>query len=332
MINIPIKFKLLFPNYRSKWLNKCKFIIDHIELLSHHVEFGSDDTDPWIKINDNGFKIYGFWSNKETDEIFDIIYPSLPHSLERKFLRIMVDYISRYVYPHMRPDLYVKGANPSQMFGFHGQHKENIRNIEDPKIRNIFKEIFTPRENDVIINCGAYIGMGDISVSLNIPDGHIFAIEANSECYRLMLKNFTTNNISNATPIHRAVWNDEIEIEMESVYAQKNSIVSDIVQGSYREKVMSITIDTVVTQRKISKVDMLSLTLNGAEIEALIGAAEVLTNLRPRVVLAGWYRRDGKRVCDKAKEILEKFDYYVHIGKRGSVLALPRELVLTSST
>ena len=42
---------------------------------------------------------------------------------------------------------------------------------------------------------------------------------------------------------------------------------------------------------------MISLTLNGA-MEALIGAKETLENLRPRLRIAGWYKRDEEYICN----------------------------------
>ena len=70
---------------------------------------------------------------------------------------------------------------------------------------------------------------------------------------------------------------------------------------------------------------MISLTLNGAEVEALIGAEKTLTNLRPRLRIAGWYQRDNEFICDICKRYLEKLNYFVYIGARRGVLAVPKE-------
>ena len=69
---------------------------------------------------------------------------------------------------------------------------------------------------------------------------------------------------------------------------------------------------------------MLSLTLNGAEVEALEGAKQTLKNLRPRIRLAGWYSRGGKKISELAREQLLTFGYQVFIGPRGNTLAVPR--------
>jgi hypothetical protein len=64
-----------------------------------------------------------------------------------------------------------------------------------------------------------------------------------------------------------------------------------------------------------------------AEVEALGGAKNSLSNLRPRIRLAGWYSRSGRKISEITKEILEQYDYYVFIGKRGNVMAIPRECI-----
>ena len=79
-------------------------------------------------------------------------------------------------------------------------------------------------------------------------------------------------------------------------------------------------------ENKLDKLDMLSLTLNGAEVEALGGATETLTNLRPRIRLAGWYTRDGKKISEITKKIIEKYDYRVFVGPRNNVMAIPIEM------
>jgi FkbM family methyltransferase len=164
-------------------------------------------------------------------------------------------------------------------------------------------------------------------MSSDIPNGHLYSVEANSACYHLLSRNISENGINNITPIFRAVWNEEIEMELESKYAQDNSLVSEVVHGTKTENIRTITIDQIINEYKLEKLDMLSLTLNGAEVEALGGAKNALSNLRPRIRLAGWYSRSGRKISEITKEILEQYDYHVFIGKRGNVMAIPRECI-----
>jgi FkbM family methyltransferase len=326
MINIPVAIKILVPGYRKKWYNRSKAMIDTINRVFPNIQFGDDDDGPWIEVDKCNYRMHGFWSSSERDT-YKILKPMLPVGLEERYMRIIIDYMSRFLYPHMRPDLKLKGYDDIQMFGFHGQHKDAISDIESDNDRRILLDIFNPLDDDIIINCGAYAGFGDMRMSSDIPNGHLYSVEANSACYHLLSRNISENGINNITPIFRAVWNEEIEMELESKYAQDNSLVSEVVHGTKTENIRTITIDQIINEYKLEKLDMLSLTLNGAEVEALGGAKNALSNLRPRIRLAGWYSRSGRKISEITKEILEQYDYHVFIGKRGNVMAIPRECI-----
>ena len=85
--------------------------------------------------------------------------------------------------------------------------------------------------------------------------------------------------------------------------------------------------DSIVNNNNLKKVDMISITLNGAEVEALLGAELTLSKFRPRLRLAGWYQRDNKFISDICKSYLENFNYHVYVGARRGVLAVPRERI-----
>ena len=326
MINLPIFIKTLVPGYRKKWNNQTKAMVDTINQVIPHIRFGEDSDGPWIETDDNNYRMHGFWASSEI-ETYRILKPILPSSLDEKYMRIMIDYMSRFLYPHMRPDLKLSGYSYEQMFGFHGQHKDAIADIDSGKNREILEDLFNISDDDIIINCGAYLGFGDMRISSDIPNGHIYSIEANSACYHRLSRNIYENDINNVTPIHRAVWDQDIEMDLESEYAQSNSLVSEVVCGTYTEKVRTITIDQIAEEYNLDKLNMLSLTLNGAEVEGLNAAKETLSNFRPRIRLAGWYSRDGRTIAEITKNILEQYDYRVFIGKRNNVMAVPREAI-----
>ena len=113
-------------------------------------------------------------------------------------------------------------------------------------------------------------------------------------------------------------------MELESGYAQDNSLVASLVgQADRRQMVETATIDSLVERFDLDRVSMLSLTVNGAEVEGLLGAEKTLNEHRPRIRLAGWYYRDGRRIADITAEILAKHNYQTFIGPRGNTMAVP---------
>ena len=180
------------------------------------------------------------------------------------------------------------------------------------------------RAHPLKIQFQGFLGFGDLRMAEEISRGHIYAVEADRECFDLLVRNASENDAKNITPINRAAWNDESELELESGFAQANSLVKEVHQAETTQLVRTTTIDLLVSEYGIEKLDMISLTLNGAEVETLEAAGETLSRLRPRIRLAGWYSRGGRKIWEITKQQLEAHGYEVFVGDRGNLMALPR--------
>lgn len=299
-------------------------MLREIEAIAPRLSFGVDD-DPWILL-ENGPRLYGYFTEPKNEEAFYILKPYLPPNLPRSHFRLVKDCINRYIYPHMRPDLRPSCNGVEEMFGFHGQHKDTIDDTKDTERRNILSAAFVLRPDDVILDCGAFLGFGDLRVAHDTHQGHIYAIEADADCHRLLQRNISENQASNISSVHRAVWNCETELELESDFAQANTLLPDVHRGRYTQKTPTITVDGAVALFGIERLDFLSLTLNGAEIEALQGARNTLKLLQPRIRIAGWYKRGERSVAEHCESILEDAGYSVYLGHRSGVLAIPRKM------
>ncbi len=157
-------------------------------------------------------------------------------------------------------------------------------------------------------------------------DGRIIAVEANKDCHALLSRNLAHNGINTVTARHNGVWKEAGMLNLETGYAQANSLVEEVHKGERQQIVETISIDGIVAAENLDRVSMLSLTLNGAEVEAIEGAVDTLTRLRPRIRLAGWYSRGGEKIGQITKRQLEAYDYDVFVGPRGNTMALPREM------
>ena len=288
------------------------------------LRYGVEKDIPWIETKDNKVKLFGFLTEKKNEDVFRILGHTIPSDIPVTHFRLVKDYLNRYIYPHMRPDLKPEGFIVDQMFGFHGQHKDSIVDLPNSTLHSELIEMFIPKLGENIIDCGCFLGFGELRIAPEIGHGRIFAVEAYSLCYELLNKNMQYINVENVTTIHRAVWNKELELDLQSDFAQANSLLSEVHKGKTTERVRTTTIDKIVDDYNLEQVDMLSLTLNGAEVEALEGAKQTLKNLRPRIRLAGWYSCGGKKISELAREQLLTFGYQVFIGPRGNTLAVPR--------
>jgi len=323
MIPLPLAVKLMLPGYRGRWRARYACMLAELEVLARQLGYGEEDGTPWIELAETGLRFHGFRTEQKNAEVFRILRGALPTGIPLSHFRLVKDCLNRYVYPHMRPDLKPAGYAVEVMFGFHGQHKDSIADLPDLDVRENLSRAFEPRPDDVFIDCGPFLGFGELRIAPALPQGHIYAVEADRTCHALLTRNMLHNGITNVTPLHRAVWDSETELELQSDFAQANSLVAEVYKATTTEQVKTITVDRIVETYGLTKLDMLSLTLNGAEVEAIKGAQRTLTDLRPRIRLAGWYTRGGRKISAITKEQLEAFGYQVFIGSRGNTMALP---------
>jgi len=316
--------KNLVPGYRDRWRHRYAALLKAIHETAPTLSFSERDAMPEVHANDSGVRLLGMWTGEKDGELFDNLRPDLPLSLKREYFRLMRDYLTRYSFPHLRPDLKPYPMPAEQMTGFHGQQKDSIQDMPDKNDRSLLLEHFSLRCDDVIIDCGAFLGFGEVRLAPDLTSGRIIALEASADCHAVLSRNLDANDAGNITPLHAAIWNEVGEMELESGYAQDNSLVSELVnRGEHRQKVETTTIDSLVERFDLDRVSMLSLTVNGAEVEGLLGAEKTLNELRPRIRLAGWYYRDGRRIADITAEILKKHNYRTFIGPRGNTMAVP---------
>ena len=111
---------------------------------------------------------------------------------------------------------------------------------------------------------------------------------------------------------------------------QANSLIPEVVEDAVHnnhkdQSVITKTIDDVVDEYDLKSVDMISLTINGAEPNALKGGLNTINKYRPRLRFAGWYVRNGKSVASVCRPLLEELGYQVLINHNNGVMACALE-------
>jgi FkbM family methyltransferase len=154
------------------------------------------------------------------------------------------------------------------------------KNIKYPlKLRNgtvdigVCKLVLVNREYDVqanklpqiILDAGANIGCASIWFANKYPDAKIISIEAQQENFELLKENvFPYKNI---IPIHAAIWNESgifLDIELEDGKYQDGFTVKETNKNG---SVKSITIDKIMQDFNLERIDILKMDIEGAEKE-----------------------------------------------------------------
>ena len=339
-----MSFSLLFrrlqshiPKYKKTWLEETSVFKRWLYKAHEEFELSWENELPTAR-NQNGLYLTGM-KNTKRDQLLMIKIgkDSIFRNFDPEHFRILADIVTRYYFPHLLPNLCPMhltspNKNEAYMEGFHGQHRDTTADVTNTKLKEQISEIFKPKNNEIVIDCGAFIGFGAISYASKVQDTKIIAVEANDQCLELLSKNIKANKSKIIVPLKAAIWSESnLEVDLTTGGAQANSLIPGVISKTGkitgREIIKTKTIDDVVNEFNLTKVDMLSLTVNGVEPEALLGAKNTLSEKRPRIRLAGWYQRDEKTIARICKPLLEKHDYFVHIGKRNGVMAFPKELI-----
>lgn len=274
---------------------------------------------------ENGLSFTTFISDDNTfRHLHDLLSKEKKKEFELNSIKCLKDIVMRYNYPHM--DLISVPPFPFETRKlWHKQHYEQIDDFQVTEGEKRFlKEIFSFREGDCILDLGAHTGFGSLAISQRIGrSGKIASVEADPICFSYLKKNVSNNNSKNIIPLQYAIWNEEKEIEFFKSSFQSNSIISSTIgKNASSVKVKSISIDELFNILGWKKIDYISLTINGSEIEALEGAHQVLAafpNLKLNI--CGWYERDNQKIHKTIVPFLEKKGFRCYTGHEGRVLA-----------
>lgn len=126
---------------------------------------------------------------------------------------------------------------------------------------------FEIKNNDVIIDIGAHVGLFSLFASQFCKDGKIYCFEPIKENYEILLDNIDLNKIKNIIPLNLAVSkkNGYVKIFLNS----DESAHSIFPHGDTFIEVKSNTIETIFDEHEIEKCDLMKIDCEGAEYEII---------------------------------------------------------------
>ncbi|KAA6439421.1 FkbM family methyltransferase [Dyadobacter flavalbus] len=147
---------------------------------------------------------------------------------------------------------------------------------------NTYNEIFINEiyhfkpvpEKDVILDCGANMGLSVLYFARTYPDHLIYAFEPETEIFAILKENVETFNLTNVRLFEKAIWNKEETLEF---YTDKG--MGGRVVMSY-ENQEPTRIDTLRLSNYLTdKVDFLKIDIEGAEDTVLRDCKDKLSQV-----------------------------------------------------
>jgi len=164
----------------------------------------------------------------------------------------------------------------------------------------IYEKFYKLKEGDVVVDAGANIGLFTIKAGRIVGDkGKVIAIEPDPNILGFLKRNIELNSLRNVIVVSKGVYSHKGKLRF-NVAAEitEGSLYEGILPRMYRStgfvEVEVDTLDNILKELEISKVNFVKMDIEGAEIEALKGMDGVLKG-RAELAIAAYHIVNGEQ-------------------------------------
>ncbi|MDH5434558.1 MAG: FkbM family methyltransferase [Gammaproteobacteria bacterium] len=165
---------------------------------------------------------------------------------------------------------------------------------------------------DIVLDAG--VGWGDTTIYLAAManknlGGHSYAFDILEEGINALSEQCNLNpEIDNITPVLKAL----SDKDGEHVNISSPSPGAKVVKEETERKIETISIDTFFKQNKLKIIDFVKMDIEGAEVPALNGAAEVIKKFKPKLAISVYHKWDDLLVIPQLiHSIRDDYEYYL---------------------
>lgn len=154
---------------------------------------------------------------------------------------------------------------------------------------------------DVVIDCGADIGMYT-RLALKLGASLVISVEPAPEKKPCLENNFKQEIAEGRVRIYpKGVWDKEEVLPLYGV-GSGQSVVSH--KGQQRSTIQLTTIDKMVYELRLERVDFIKMDIEGAEVKALEGARQTILRFKPAMSISAEHSvAEAKEVTSEIKSI-----------------------------
>jgi FkbM family methyltransferase len=186
-----------------------------------------------------------------------------------------------------------------------------------------FSKKLSQIKTPTIIDVGSNIGLHSISWARDIHDAKIISIEPSPITSELLKKNINANKLSKKiTVVTKAISNKQGNLDF---YHCEDDAYSSL-KDTKRKKVKKIfkievdTLDNIVDQLKLSKVDFIKIDVEGFDSEVIEGGVKTINFYKPDIFIEIYKGSNSNSEPYKTINMLLKIGYYAYVFSKGKVI------------
>ncbi len=143
------------------------------------------------------------------------------------------------------------------------------------------------REDAVVIDIGANIGLVTSSCAVLSPKGKIYAFEASPSIYKFLRKTVNENKFSNVKIFDIALSDKKriLKFYEDNKFLAGSRVVTNNYQNDKIIKVPAMPFDKIVKNLDLKKIDIIKLDVEGHELQVLKGAAKTIKKYQPHCLI-----------------------------------------------
>lgn len=217
---------------------------------------------------------------------------------------------------------------PVESFNIDGEkikvYKDNVfDNKSQIKEVESYTAYYKIKKGDYILEAGAYTGLFTVYASKKAGSyGKIISFEPDPYNYMMLKKNLKLNKVKNVILVKKGLYSkdDLLPFDIQSIGSNIVSLNTPFHNRKTINKIIVTTADKELNNLKIKKIDLVTMDIEGAEIEAMQGFLKTIKkNRKIHFAIASYHIVDKK----KTKFFLEKFfksqKFYVRTENNGQL-------------
>lgn len=165
------------------------------------------------------------------------------------------------------------------------------------------------KEGDIVLDCGAYCGTTVYYFSqLAGETGKVIALEPDKENYKALLKNIKIHNLKNVIPLNMCLWDKKGKLGF-NTEGNLGSCLSSIHGEIPSTFVDATSIQDIINDYKIDKIDFIKMDIEGAEINVIESVKDYLKKNTVNLAIASYHLVDGQMTYKTLEKIFEEIGY-----------------------